>query len=257
MQRSNPTPNVHFLTFGAGPDFQHSLSKIKTEAHTIPLFNHVHAWGEQKLTKDESFWGNHGEFISRNKRGWGYWIWKPYVVLQVLENINEDDIIVYADCGCQLNNTPNALNRLAEYIEIARTSPHGILSFVGKHPDLVESRFTKMDTALAMHSASDNFLDTKQLIATTFVVRKCVASMNLFRSYYDTCCANKYHLINDAPSVVENRPNFIEHRHDQSIFSLLRKKTGTDTIIDETYWAPDWEKRGSDFPIWARRRKLA
>ena len=118
MQRSNPTPNVHFLTFGAGPDFQHSLSKIKTEAHTIPLFNHVHAWGEQKLTKDESFWGNHGEFISRNKRGWGYWIWKPYVVLQLLENINEDDIIVYADCGCQLNNTPNALNRLAEYIEI-------------------------------------------------------------------------------------------------------------------------------------------
>lgn len=249
-------PVVHFLTFGAGDEFKHSLSKIATEARAVPLFHHIHAWDEQTLISDKDFWEAHGDFVSNNKRGWGYWIWKPYIVLQLLDRIDDDDVIVYADCGCQLNNTPNAMSRLQEYIDIAQTSVHGILSLCGKHPDLVESRFTKMDTAAAMQATDAEFLNTKQLIATTFVVRKCDTIIELFRACYDLCWTNNYHLINDHPSTLPNDPGFREHRHDQSIFSLLRKKRGTEWITDETYWAPDWEKRGANFPIWARRRRI-
>ena len=33
-----------------------------------------------------------------------------------------------------------------------------------------------------------------------------------------------YHLIDDTPSLLENTVDFREHRHDQSIYSLLLKK---------------------------------
>ena len=33
-----------------------------------------------------------------------------------------------------------------------------------------------------------------------------------------------YHLIDDSESVSKNNPSFRQHRHDQSIFSLLTKK---------------------------------
>ena len=42
------------------------------------------------------------------------------------------------------------------------------------------------------------------------------------RSYH-SCI---YHLLDDSKSVNPNYPGFNEHRHDQSIFSLLTKKHG-------------------------------
>ena len=39
---------------------------------------------------------------------------------------------------------------------------------------------------------------------------------------YNYACT--YHNIDDTPSIIPNYPNFKEHRHDQSIFSLLTKK---------------------------------
>jgi hypothetical protein len=44
---------------------------------------------------------------------------------------------------------------------------------------------------------------------------------------------------------------FVEHRNDQSIFSLMRKQAGSLILPDET-WFKDWDD-GADFPIHARR----
>ena len=45
---------------------------------------------------------------------------------------------------------------------------------------------------------------------------------NLISEWYETAC--DYHLINDTKTVTENIKGFNEHKHDQSIFSLLTKK---------------------------------
>jgi hypothetical protein len=44
-------------------------------------------------------------------------------------------------------------------------------------------------------------------------------------------------------------------RFDQSIFSCLAKKAGLNAIPDETYFYPNWNSAGSNFPIWAMRRR--
>ena len=69
----------------------------------------------------------------------------------------------------------------------------------------------------------------------------------MFKLWYETCC--KYHLLNDKHSISPNYDEFIEHRHDQSIFSVIRKKFNTYYIKDETY--PTGIKEN---PIWATRK---
>lgn len=255
---TSSSSSVHFLSFGAGPDFKKSLAQIEKEALQFSFFDYVHACNEDLLVEDNDFWNLHARFIVNNPRGYGYWVWKPYILLQLLDQINENDIIVYADAGCQLNSsTIEAKERMKEYVEIARKSPHGILSFACKHPDLIEARFTKMDTAVALQANTNELMYSKQLVGGIFVVRKCPYVMELFRSCLFACTMDNYHNITDCPSHIKNLPEFKEHRHDQSVFSLLRKKRGTEILVDETFWGPDWEERGAHFPIWARRRRIS
>lgn len=247
------SPKIHLLTFGAGPEYGGSLAKIHEEAQSVPLFDEIHVWNEGNV-RDSIFWDKHKEFISANPRGWGYWIWKSFVTLKLLTQIGDNDIIVYMDAGCQLNINDRSLSRLQNYVDIVSNSPYGILSFSLRY--FTDSRFTKMDVAQTLDATE--FMDSKQLVGGVYVVRKCDHVLSLFNEFYDICSSQNYHLIDDSPSVATNAPDFQEHRHDQSVFSLLRKKRGTEIIEDETFWGPpffDW-KQGHIYPIWARRRKI-
>jgi hypothetical protein len=62
--------------------------------------------------------------------------------------------------------------------------------------------------------------------------------------WYKHSC--NYHLITDHHSVLPNADGFIEHRHDQSLFSLLMKKHGFVQIGFEV-------EINMKVPFWARR----
>jgi hypothetical protein len=49
-------------------------------------------------------------------------------------------------------------------------------------------------------------------------------------------------------------PSFVDHRHDQSVWSCLLKSRGAHLIPDETYHAPMWSNEGASFPFWATRK---
>lgn len=44
-----------------------------------------------------------------------------------------------------------------------------------------------------------------------------------------TC--SQYDLINDSPSKVPNDVSFLDHRHDQSVFSLIYKTLGSTVLL--------------------------
>lgn len=47
---------------------------------------------------DPEFRRNHSEILTQ-KRGAGYWLWKPYVIYRSLLSMREGDILMYADAG--------------------------------------------------------------------------------------------------------------------------------------------------------------
>lgn len=240
---------IIFLSFGS-QKFYNSLKRIKEEAESFYIFDHILIYNEYDLMKFDNFSFKHKDFVFNNNRGYGYWIWKSFLVKQVMKGMNENDILVYADSGCTLNK--KGVKRLFEYFNIVNNSQFGILSFqLESH--LVEKKYTKMDVFYNLNCLEDKYLNSIQLMATSFILRKCSHTEYLISEWYNNCCIYKY--IDDTESILNNDTNFVEHRHDQSIFSLIRKKFGTEIIDDETWFGNlDWNINiVKNYPILAKR----
>ena len=242
----DPLMKKHFLSFG-GPtqNYHDSLQRFLGEVKAINVFDHVYGLTDHDLKTDAHFWNRHCDFMENNARGYGYWLWKSYIVKKTLEKMADDDIMVYADCGCEINPSEKALSRLYEYFDMVNNSEHGILSFQMSHNHHRESRWTKMD--ILRHLDAQDLKETGQLIATVFILRKCQKTVRLVDKWYSTCCL--YKLCDDSPSSIPNSADFSENRHDQSVFSVLRKKYGTVILADETFSQTFTE----DWPILAKR----
>jgi len=79
-----------------------------------------------------------------------------------------------------------------------------------------------MDLIEKLDMKKDVYLNTQINEAGALLFLLCDETRNLVNEWYDVAC--DYHYIDDTPSISRNLTNFIEHRHDQSVFSLLTKK---------------------------------
>lgn len=239
---SSTNSNKHFITFGCA-QFQRAVDRITQEARALGVFDTITGIHQKDLTNDLEFWAKNGRFIAENPRGFGYFIWKPYILLQKLQACQENEIVVYADAGCTLN--PQGLPRLNEYFDIVQKSEYGLIGFELEEAWCSENRFTKMDLIDFLNVP--HLIDTRQIMATVVIVRKCEHVMNLIRRWYSLACL--HHFLDDSPSLIPNTDKFEEHRHDQSIFSLLCKSMGATLLADE----PD--SCGELVPIQCTRRR--
>ncbi len=237
----NNNNQIHFLTFG-NELYTNALKRIEKEAIIFKKFNKIHKIHIKRPNDfDDNFKNKHIKFIESNKRGYGYWIWKPYFIQQTLNIMEDNDILIYADAGCTLNI--KGLYRFKEYINLVKNSEYGIITFQLPYP---EYQYTKMDTIESINSN----LNSKQLHATVIIMRKCPHVLNIVNQW--VLFSENYHLIDDTPSIKPNHSEFKDHRHDQSIFSLICKKMGSIIIPDETF---DFDNKNNK-PFWATRKKI-
>ncbi len=234
---------IHFITFG-NQKYYNSLIRICNQAKELEVFDSIFAYNDKILFEYEEF-QKHKEFMDINSRGFGYWLWKPFITLKEFEKMNEGDILVYTDAGCSIKI--EGKNRMKEYFEMVNNNENPVIGFQLEdfHP---EKRWCKMDLLKYMNLEEDNYKNSRQLVGGIFIIKKTPKMVELVQEWYNICC--NYNLINDSPSIEPNDPIFVEHRHDQSVFSLLRKKHGCILLDDETYTSPNWDETK---PIWATR----
>ena len=237
--------NVYFVSFG-GPSAKYhaALRRVCSEAARFNLFTTIFGYTDIYLKNDSEFWNKHSRFITNNPRGYGYWLWKSHLCKRTLDKLNDGDVMIYADAGCTMNI--NGKTRLLEYIGICKNHESGIVSFQMPH---AEKCWTKGDISKRL-SASPDDLSSGQLVGGIFLIRKCKHVVELVNKWYETC--SLYELIDDTPSYIPNAVEFIENRHDQSIWSILRKQHGSFVLQDETYFA-NWSGDGAKYPFWATR----
>jgi hypothetical protein len=84
-------------------------------------------------------------------------------------------------------------------------------------------------------------------MATVIILKKNAHSTSIINEWYEQC--ENYDLINDEKG--KEDPRFIDHRHDQSILSVLVNKRGSLKITDETYFS-NWNN-GANYPFLAKR----
>lgn len=94
-----------FLSF-ANSVYVPSLRRLEEQIRSCPLINEFHFLTNKDL--DDGFKKHFHPYIYR--RGYGYWKWKSYLVKQQFEKMEDGDILIYADAGCDYN--AKAIDRL-------------------------------------------------------------------------------------------------------------------------------------------------
>ena len=215
--------NIIFITFGSHGNYIDAGHRLINQAKRMNMFGETILYTPKYLQTDSKFWTNHKDFIGNNRRGYGYWLWKSYVIKRTMENMADGDILLYLDCGCEL--TPDCKNKLLECIDTVKTD-----KIVGTSTYSAERNWNKLDLINKLDMNKNEYLDTDQRQAGAVLFLVCKETRLLVNEWYEI--SGDYHNIDDSVSITPNFECFIEHRHDQYVFSLLTKKYN---IFSNTY----------------------
>ena len=259
--------NFYLCSF-ASPDLEKSKKRFLTQAKNIGVYKKVKVFGIDDLSVStrkqiENF------FKNKKKRLFGYGCWKAEIIKKFLKKVPNNSIVQYTDVGCHLNI--NGLKRLKQYFNLC--SKKGILTFQYKLPRqkklkpfknmkfqrYLEHEYTKMDLyKYLIKKNNTKIFNSEQIMSGIIFFKKNKFSVDLLNIWEKIL--KKDNLIDDSKSYLSNHKKFVEHRHDQSAFSLICKKKGIYSISSaECEWAEKKNKRIwlhlKNFPIHARRDK--
>lgn len=217
---SGPRKTV-FLTFGGGKTWPEAARRLQKQAEATGIFDEVFA-----ETSDEFFTANpdfsqHRVFIESNARGWGYWIWKPFLILKYMNRLKDGDIIFYLDAGCEI--LPENSAKFEPLFEHVVRNGNAFFDY---------SRYAVFNLAFwskqsLLHELQQEFgvvdwLRTPKIWAGGFGLTRSDDNIALLKDWYRMATKDNYQLVDDTPSRVPQVYPFFEHRHDQSILSGLK-----------------------------------
>jgi hypothetical protein len=174
-------------------------------------FDEVISYSENDI--DKEFYEKN-QHILIQQRGVGYWLWKPYFIHKTLKKMDYGDLLVYSDSGSIYQKPVDDL------IKKIGSDKQGVLSF--ELLGLIENAYTKRDTFILMGLDDPKYTESSQREATYIWLIKNEFTVNLIDEYL--FYAQNESIITDKPSENINYKDFKDHRHDQSIWSLLCKK---------------------------------
>lgn len=230
---------THLISYG-DQRYEARIRDFKAVAIASSLFDEITVFRYEDL--DSKF---EEQFYDALKLTRGAYIWKPYFIKKKLQELKNNDILVYCDAGCYINKLGK--DRFNQYLDLLAQSKTGILAFQLRHK---EYRYTKKEVFNRLDIAI-TVIESGQLMATAILIKKCEHSVKMVDLWYDTVEKNA-DLFTDTMNSAIQHPEFVAHRHDQSIWSVLLKTHGAEIIPDETYF-DDFEKQGATFPLWATR----
>lgn len=163
------------------------------------------------------------EFVRRNHdiltgpRGAGYWLWKPQIILQTARKLAPGDVLVYCDAGrsgyYRFRNFPRELVRRSlrdEYLLGPTIGQHGPMS-----------RWTKRDAFVLLEMDNSTIHQRLPIQATWSFWTSGVRSISFLEDWLKYC--EDPRVLTDLPNTqgIPNLPDFKDHRHDQSVLSLV------------------------------------
>lgn len=217
-----------FLTFaGGGYSWRATGRRILRQASKSSYFSSSVLKGPIDEARSAEF----GE-LDFASRGLGYWRWKPQIVHQQLQALpNSVPGLWYVDAGCSIFTTPTARYRMAQYLEFGLANKVG--TFFQLSDSFSDLFYTKhlTHTAIPIHSYRQR---EGQVQATAFFIANTSEGKDLAHEW--ASLSRQVELFDDSSNAPhENCPSssYVDHRHDQSVLSLLVKERGIPLLPDE------------------------
>jgi hypothetical protein len=211
---------IHFLTFGGGANWPGAARRLTNQAKATGLFASTSSeTGNDFFLRWPEF-ALHRPFIDANARGWGYWIWKPFLVRSYMHRIKDGEVIFYLDAGCEI--LPQNRSGLSSLLGHLNSSDHLVWDY-SDYPIFNLVFWTKqnlLDRAEREFGLTDP-LRLPKVWAGGFGLVKTKRNVSLLEDWFRLSTSDNYHLVDDTPAPTPQRYPYFEHRHDQSILSIL------------------------------------
>ena len=181
---------------------------------------------------DREFKNIHKHLLRPEIRGYGYWMWKSIIIKQTFDLLEENDIVLYVDSG---NTIINNLNYLIEEV-----NKKDILLFDNRdgnyqHTTNKNKEWTKRDCYVLMGCDEEKYYNAPQVDASYQVYKKNERTEKFINEYL--LYSSNENIISDLPNITKkNLPEFIDHRHDQSILSLMSVKHNIELLPEPSEW---------------------
>jgi hypothetical protein len=190
-------------------------------------------------------------------RGAGYWLWKPFLIQSALKKIKEGDVLIYSDAAAKI--TRNIWDILQQ---VTDTDGFGIFHTSG----VTNREYIKRDCFVYLNCDNESYWNAPMTFAGFIMFKKNKSTISFVDEWLYLCCLP--HLITDNPNILQtpNLPEFLDHRHDQSLLTLLALKWNIKYYFDPSqyrdksayeYGSPWFRDFQFDPFLDAHRRKLS
>ena len=176
------------------------------------------------------------KYILDQQQGAGYWLWKPYFIMETLITLKPDDILFYCDSGIEIITDLQALFTICE-----------------KNQGLVFTRlfykikdWTKRDCFVLMNMDLPEIQMAFMVNAGFEFFMNNQRNISFIKEWLDF--AQDKRIITDLPNScgLDNYLGFNAHRHDQSILSILVAKNNLEVYRDPSQYGNGMEEKFSN-----------
>jgi len=197
----------YFVTYG-DKIYENSKKRLAKQAAETGFFDKILVYGREDVSEEVAT-----SPLFSNKKGGGYWLWKPNVVGKTLAMMQDGDILVYADSGCSVYKDEE-WNRYFGLLE----KHNGIVFLING----TNEQYSRRNIIEHFSDIGKHWKRRYQIAATFFLIRKTPETVAFVREWQELMLHHP-ELVMDVPEseLHHESPRFVGNRHDQSVFTAL------------------------------------
>lgn len=204
----------HLLIFGTS-DFNNTKDSLRKSASIF--FDEFHLFSSEDI--DEIFFEENKNILQQS-RGAGYWLWKPYFIDKVLSQIEYGDILFYVDSSNVFLGSPDHIYESFNQDDIILFDNRDGMPNNEAAQNFISC---KKDIFVLMDCDTDEYINGLHVNAAYSVYKKTDRSISFVKEWLNWC--KNEEILTDTPNKFgPNYPGYYDHRHDQSVLSLLSIK---------------------------------
>ena len=186
-QNTNITQKIVFMTFETNKKNYNNILEITNSAKDFNIFYKIYGMSDYDLKDISIFWNENEEFIKSFPDNYGNYIWKSFLLKSLMNELNENDIIIYVDCKYKLNI--DAKNTLLHYINLVNL--HNSLTF---NIDKLNNDNLDIFKDINISNNSLNYVSNDIIF-----LKNTTNNINFLNDLYNLCKSSNYqYIINDT-----------------------------------------------------------
>ncbi len=232
-------PKVYLMSYADGDEIYFRNQNALNESSINKGIDFVFSYRSEHL--DPAFVAKNADILAQ-KKGVGYWLWKPWLILQTLNNMPEDAILIYSDVNYVF------IRPVLDLINLMQSTDILIL----QHPSFTREQESQRATLDGMGCTSKECRQGLNELSGFLILKNTPTSRAFIKEWLAACEVKEYLLDN----VQDGKPEYsclVEHKPDQAILGILafkhreKIKLLTYRFARENYILNTYRKAGSDY----------